>query len=358
MEKVDSESYWKDGLKLSNRLGDVIVNPSHIEISKNKIENLENCVLIKSDKRSFGKGNCPYYYQTKSNGELSNLRATCVNPDSPNILFLHFFGFLYEEAFDKNAFYKPNKWRFKGGLPFDKNRNSIGIKSIANSINKIRKMANNMVAINWSYTEIKVNYKWPKGSYASDNIHAKMIESSDRWKDLTKDSNARHTMILLRSNGVPHAAGNKAFIIGASSMTMLHEIGHTLGLGHAAIPGNSYGDNTSLMSNRNSSNYNVPQRYFIGWTKPEECVFIEKNTTYELQNSNNYNTKGTLMLVFPGWDCLSYVNGRFCVYRLFGIRRCVRLQRFTLNLNHIKIIKGFKIKCISKNTNQCKLEIF
>lgn len=103
----------------------------------------------------------------------------------------------------------------------------------------------------------------------------------------------------------PHAGGKVAHLKGSLASTATHEVGHLLGLGHAAtykytvekgktkISLDYYGDKMSIMSAFPSNTLTSPQYYHLGWTRKDEVrIIYEKDmpkgkvVTVELKRLN------------------------------------------------------------------------
>jgi len=66
--------------------------------------------------------------------------------------------------------------------------------------------------------------------------------------------------------------------------TLAHELGHNLGMQHAATPGASYGDSSDIMGGggRPLRQVNAPHKEQMGWIPPQELVALTNNGTYDI----------------------------------------------------------------------------
>jgi gametolysin peptidase M11/alpha-galactosidase-like protein len=66
--------------------------------------------------------------------------------------------------------------------------------------------------------------------------------------------------------------------------TFAHELGHNLGMQHAATPGASYGDSSDIMGGggRPLRQINAPHKEQMGWIPAQELVVVTNNGTYDI----------------------------------------------------------------------------
>jgi hypothetical protein len=148
--------------------------------------------------------------------------------------------------------------------------------------------------------------------------------------------------------------------------TLAHELGHNLGMQHAATPGASYGDSSDIMGGggRPLRQINAPHKEQMGWIPPQELVAVTNNGTYDIAplelNPLDTFIPPTLKIFKPdtneyyylsyrapiGFDAnpdTSYFHGRTSIHRWDGARDTYLLalladgERFVDSINGITV---------------------
>lgn len=180
--------------------------------------------------------------------------------------------------------------------------------------NNFERLSGGNVTFDVDFYKIKVPY-----NYSYKNVKA----AANRVKNVVGNKYNRFAICTGGAAGISHAGGNTAILkaCGAAS----HEIGHTLGFGHAGRmspkkknqPGTtgtdgvelnldlfrteSSKDGSSMMSTFPSQQLTAPQLYSKGWLGEKQVALHEKTdptTTYRLQTLNSKEETGRVNAIY------------------------------------------------------------
>jgi hypothetical protein len=156
--------------------------------------------------------------------------------------------------------------------------------------NYYRDNSKNMVDITGEVTSVKLSLSVSKVTRCDSDAWSNLANAAllEAGHDLTQ---YQHRMYLLPSTlpcswaGLGTILGQSSWITTCRMKTLAHELGHNLGLAHAATETSEYGDGSDSMGSEYRE-FNAPHKHQLGWIADEKMQLVESSGVYRISPLN------------------------------------------------------------------------